>query len=225
MPAYRSAAEAEIRDAVVERLRLLRPGARIIHEINAFGFGNRIDVLAVDRAEIIAVEVKSEKDKIDRLPKQIEAMRGVAHHVIAALHEKFLVPSKWETKTPCVVAPKEARGATVWAFPEAGADAGRTFGCARWEEPKPAIQAALPWTAIDILWRDELFVACRDLGVSVPIRATMPFMKRALIWNVSGGDLTKAICGALRRRECVEADPPMTPTPQGGQPVNSGDRG
>ena len=34
MPAYRSSAEAEVRDAVVARLREIRPDARIMHEIN-----------------------------------------------------------------------------------------------------------------------------------------------------------------------------------------------
>lgn len=67
------------------------PKARIIHEVNAASFGNRIDVLAVDHAEVVAVEIKSEKDKPDRLPAQLTAMMGVAHHVIVALQEKFLV--------------------------------------------------------------------------------------------------------------------------------------
>lgn len=71
MPAYRSEAEREVREAVVARLRLIRPDARIINEINASAFGNRIDVMAVSRTEIISVEIKSKKDKLSRLPKQI----------------------------------------------------------------------------------------------------------------------------------------------------------
>ncbi|WP_292173967.1 hypothetical protein [Mesorhizobium sp.] len=85
MPAYRSSAEADIRDAAVAKIRQRRPNARIIHEINVSSHGpNRIDVLAVDRAEIIACEVKSAKDKLDRLPAQVASMFGAAHHVIAA---------------------------------------------------------------------------------------------------------------------------------------------
>ncbi|WP_278118673.1 hypothetical protein [Mesorhizobium sp. WSM4887] len=83
MPAYRSSAEAEIRDAAVARLRQRRPNARIIHEINVSSNGpNRIDVLAVDRAEIIACEVKSAKDKLDRLPAQLTSSvrRGPSRH-------------------------------------------------------------------------------------------------------------------------------------------------
>lgn len=76
---------------MVKRLQVMMPKARIIHEVNAASFGNRIDVLAVDHAEVVAVEIKSKKDKPNRLPAQLTAMMGVAHHVIVALQEKFLV--------------------------------------------------------------------------------------------------------------------------------------
>lgn len=207
MPAYRSAAEAEIRDAVVARIRDHRPEARIIHEINCAGQGtNRIDLIAVDRAEIIAVEIKSAKDKIDRLPAQIKAMKGAAHHVVAALHEKFLVPARWATEGR-VEAPPEAKGATVWAYPEAGAEAGRTYGCAAWEQPRPAIQAVLPFDAMHMLWRDELLRLCRALSVPLGKRPTMDLMARALRWQCTGSDLTRGVCAMLRARRCVEADP------------------
>lgn len=210
MPAYRSADEAEIRGAVVERLRLLRPGHRIIHEIqNACQGPNRIDLIAVGPAEIIAAEIKSKKDKIDRLPAQITAMRGMAHHVIAAIHEKFLISPAYknagaDSKGP----PKEARGATVWAYPEAGAEAGRTWGCAAWEEPRQAVTQCLPWTALDMLWAGELRTLCDELGIAATSRSTRPQMMAALRWRAPGGDLTKGICAALRQRVCIEAAPP-----------------
>src|SRR6056297_3623333 len=90
MPAARSEAEAEIRDAVVAKLRRTRPDARIIHEINMAGGTNRADVMAVSPAEIITVEIKSEKDKLDRLPDQIATMRKCSHITVAALHRKFM---------------------------------------------------------------------------------------------------------------------------------------
>lgn len=206
MPAYRSSAEAEIRDAVVARIRQLRPGARIIHEINCGGQGtNRIDLIAVEPAEIIAVEIKSVKDKIDRLPAQIRAMRGVAHHVIAALHEKFLIPAKWAEGR--VEAPPEAKGATVWAYPEAGAEVGRTYGCAAWEHPRPAVQSVLPHDAIFMLWRDELHALCNALRIPVGRRATMSTMVQHLRWSCPGRELTRGCCTMLRARRCIEADP------------------
>lgn len=210
MPAYRSADEAEIRDAVVQRLRSLRPSHRIIHEIqNACQGPNRIDLIAVGPAEIIAVEIKSKKDKIDRLPAQVAAMKGMAHHVIAALHEKFLVSPPYKNgPADMKVSPKEARGATVWAYPEAGAEAGRSFGCARWEDPRATVTQCLPWTALDMLWAGELRTLCGELGIPATSRSTRPQMMAALRWRAPGGDLTKGICAALRQRVCIEADPP-----------------
>ncbi|MBN7760302.1 NERD domain-containing protein [Nitratireductor aquibiodomus] len=207
MPAYRSAAEAEIREAVVSKIRMERPGYRIIHEINARDFGNRIDVLAVGPAEIIAVEIKSEKDKLDRLPAQIAAMRGAAHHTIAAIHEKFLVPAPWAKGYKAVQAPKEAKGATIWAYPEAGAEAGRTYGCAAWDFPRQAVTAMLPADAIHMLWRAELHELCNRLHVSLGKRPNMAQMVNALRWNCTGSELTKGICTMLRARKCIEADP------------------
>lgn len=191
MPAYRSDAEAELRQAVVARLRQIRPTARIMHEVNACGFGNRIDVLAVDRAEIIAVEIKSERDKLDRLKDQVKAMRGCAHHVIAAVHEKFTLN-----------AVKDATGwnAAHWFYP---ADT------KYWAEPRLAVSLPLPSGALDMLWRDELLEMCGHFGVCVPKRPTMGAMLPALRWGLTGRQLTLGICAALRARTCIEADEPI----------------
>jgi len=218
MPAYRSSAEAEIRDPVVDRLRKMRPNARIIHEICASHGGCRMDVIAVDRAEIIAVEIKSKKDKLARLPDQITAMRGAAHHVIAALHEKFLPEQKTsefameyerDGEFYRLREPQEARHAQLWRFPEPEKVGQRFSPCGMWKEPSLTIQVPLPPRAIDILWRDELYELCGELSVPVPKRATMKQMLTALRWSASGRDLTLGICRSLRRRKCVEADPPI----------------
>lgn len=190
MPAYRSEAEAEIRTAVVERLRVIRPEARIMHEVNASSFGNRIDVLAVDRAEIIAVEIKSERDKLDRLPAQLKAMKGCATHVIAAVHRKFVTNPK----------PQELPW-DAWVFPE-----GQTF-YDKWREPKPSVTTPLPGGALDMLWAEELREMCRRYGLPTSSRATMAHSLALLRWNLTGRDLTLGICAALRARKCIEADP------------------
>lgn len=191
MPAYRSEAEGEIRTAVVARLRQVRPNARIMHEVNASSFGNRIDVLAVDRAEIIAVEIKSERDKLDRLKDQISAMKGCAHHVIAAVHEKFELGEV-----------RKAMGwhHQAWFYP---ADT------AYWPEPRLVPTIPLPSKALDMLWREELLEMCGRYSVCVPKRPTMGQMLPALRWSLTGRDLTLGICAALRSRVCIEADPPI----------------
>lgn len=218
MPAYRSSAEAEVRDAVVAHLRANRPWARIMHEVNASYYGNRIDVLAVSPAEIIAVEVKSAKDKLDRLPAQIAAMRGVAHHVGVALHERFLV----ERESNRYAATHERDGAffrmslpeaadgmglTTWVFPAVRRGIDQYDGLYPWRMPDPATQETLPASAIGMLWREELARVCAGCGIEVRARTTMPQMIRALRWQATGGEVTRGICRELRRRACIEADP------------------
>lgn len=205
MPAYRSDAEAEIRGPVVSRLREIIPGCRIIHEINAASFGNRIDVLAVGVDRVAAVEIKSEKDKIDRLPVQLGAMYGVAHHIFAALHEKFLHDIRGDAHPP-----DEARLAVTWVYPirerPGHIDCGAVWHDRdRWSKRF----SCLPSGAIGMLWREELHEICRNIGMRGVAKLTMEEAQDAIRWRMNGQQITRAICAALRRRECVEADPPM----------------
>jgi len=203
MPAYRSADEAEIRDEVVKHLRELIPGCRIIHEVNASSFGNRIDVLAVGRVDMAAVEIKSKKDKLDRLPDQIKAMRRVSNRVYAALHEKFLTELRGEFYPPT-----EADGATVWVYPKAERK-GHVDCRAQW---RPWYcwghkRACLPHYALGMLWRDELQAICAGLGMTGTKRMNMDEAADHIQWRMTGEQITRAICDTLRARKCVEADP------------------
>jgi hypothetical protein len=218
MPAYRSQDEADIREAVVARLRLTRPQSRIIHEINTTDFGNRIDVLAVGPSEIIAVEIKSKKDKLTRLPAQLIAMRGAAHISIAAIHEKFLVerttnPGAAHRQEAGVFYrgdhPAECDGAPTWVFPERRRVIGEGWHDQdeRWTLPAERLEQSLPAQAIHMLWREEVFGLCSRFGIAASRRTTMPQMIAALRWHCSGAELTKGICSMLRTRQCCEADP------------------
>jgi len=208
MPAYRSEAEAEIRGPVVEHLRQMIPNCRIIHEINACGFGNRIDVLAVGLSEIAAVEIKSEKDKLDRLPDQIKAMQGVAHRVYAAIHEKFLTQSHHSDD---VYPPEQASRAIVWVYPKAerkGHVECRTdWKVCGWNDRR---KSCLPDAAIHILWREELQAICRALGVPRAGSLVMEDAIDAIRWQMTGEQITREICRALRARQCPEADAPIS---------------
>ena len=218
MPAYRSDAEAKIRTAIVDRLRQMRPDARIIHEINVSTYGpNRIDVMAVSPDTIIAVEIKSEKDKLDRLPAQMLAMKGCAHHAIAAIHETFLV----ERETNAGAAQYERDGKhymlalpdvvghdIAWVFPEAPRALDSDYDWLfPWRMPQRLVGVTLPHCSLDLLWRDELAWLCARLRIAAGRRSTMSEMVTALRWHCNGQELTGGICAALRMRRCVEADP------------------
>lgn len=224
MPAYRSSAEAEIRDAVVARLRMIRPKARIMHEVNCSLWGpNRIDVLAVSPAEIISVEIKSERDKLDRLPAQIASMLTMSHHVIAALHEKFLVEGKKPTNKWAAhyerdgvfwrkELPPEAAKATPWVYPERRrAIMGVHQGfddLASWRQPDQAIQKP-NIGSVDMLRADEMRTFCKIMGVPAGRRATLANTIPLIKWACTGEQITKGVCAVLRARECPEADPPI----------------
>lgn len=206
MPAYRSNAEAEIRGAVVAYLRRIRPRARIIHEINASSFGNRIDVLAVDVENIIAVEIKSEKDKLDRLKAQVEAMEGVSHAAVVALHDRFLTQVRGSAFPP-----SEAGNAAVWVYPRQDRP-GHVMCGKDWRLGYSFTRerSCLPPTAINLLWRSELHAICRQLGLPGIARMDMATAIDEIRWRMTGAEITRAICAALRQRQgCAEADAPI----------------
>lgn len=205
MPAYRSSAEADIREPVVAKLRALIPGCRIIHEINAASYGNRIDVLAVGDDTLAAVEIKSAKDKIDRLPAQIAAMANVSNLVFAALHEKFLY-----TMHGGFYPPSEANGAIVWAWPVADRKGHVHCGTDwqdrdRWKKPLQC----LPIGALSMLWREEVQQVCRGFGIKAAGQLTMEQARDHIMWRMTGAEITRMICAMLRQRECVEGDQPV----------------
>ena len=216
MPAYRSDDEKEIRDAVVELLRRKRAGSRIIHEINTCEFGNRMDLIAVDNEEIIAVEIKSKKDKLDRLRDQISGMRGCSNLVISALHKKFFreVPAnkhyydqKQDDGYINFKPPVEAKNSFVLGYPIR--ESSRIHSHFQWDIEYILGQQTLPFDAIHMLWRDELANLCSELKFSVHRRATKPEMCKKIRWLANGKELTRGICSALRARDCIEADPPV----------------
>lgn len=211
MPAYRSPVEAEIRDPVVARLRELMPAARIIHEIQSACQGpTRIDVLAVTPDRIAAVEIKSSRDKLDRLPAQLEAMQRCAHHPIVALHAKHFEVTETPRAGTWVSAPKAAGYGVVWGFDLPQARGAEQYQRHEIHDRFAKWRACPPAGAVDMLWRDELraIVARRDLS-SRTSKLTIPELIDLLCWNLTGADVTREVCAALRARRCPEADPEM----------------
>lgn len=210
MPAHRSEDEQAIREAVVAKLRQCRPGARIIHEINLCGGTVRCDVMAVDVAEIITAEIKSKRDKLDRLPAQMDAMRRSSHTAIAALDRKFMPPLETLSRPlPEGVGHHDL----LWWWPKPQDMAEAMHPALPWREPdlRDSLHKPLPSDAIHLLHAGELEAMCGDLQILVAgRRPTMVQRIGALRWGATGREITMGICKALRAREwAAEADPPI----------------
>lgn len=218
-----SSDEREIRDAVVARLRELLPSARIVHELNIAGQGsNRIDVAAVTRNAIVAAEIKSKKDKLDRLDTQWPAFLKVSDYLIVAAHEKHFVRhrDKWERED----SPGElrlnhvlflnswSRRKYVWPYPRPAEERGAwTF------DPIRDIQMRFPLNAgdmLNMLWADELSAECSRHRVAAGARPTRFTMIRQMASMMTGREVREAVCRQLRQRSFAEADEPIRDDPR-----------
>lgn len=83
-----SEAEARLRAKVDAALRAEFPEARIFHEF--YIGGCRLDLVAVGEDRMIVAEVKSERDTLERAPKQLEVSLPVAAEVWLCVHDRHL---------------------------------------------------------------------------------------------------------------------------------------
>ena len=187
-----SESERQIRACVVQRLRELAPEARIVHELNVMHGQNRVDVAAIERERILAVEIKSEKDNVARLKDQIRSYTQVFRHVTIASHEKHIDDIK-RMNLPITKV-------QLWGYP---GDLSKWTPPLSWEPPR---SSAL---LLALLWRDELAEECVLRGVAVRKRANRNDMITALAWELTGRDVYRSVCRQLRKRVFAEADPPI----------------
>lgn len=196
MNPFVSASETAIRDAVVARLRQLYPTARIIHELTVGNGANRVDVAAVTDDTLVLVEIKSERDKLKRLPDQIRAFAPVCHHLIIAAHERWCSGSKY----PNCDAERIIRfnnAGHLWRYPSD----------VPWQRPWVS---SIPWhhRMLKLLWTEELRDVGTDHGLAHVARYSGVELANVLAKSMTGAQIELAVCHALRRRQFAEADPP-----------------
>lgn len=192
-----SAEERAMRDAIIPRLRLLCPGARIIHELVAGDC--RADLAAVETDRVTLVEIKSRKDTLERLKRQMEAFKMHGHRVV------LLIDQKWISRGDSL---REAAGrASIWRYPEPTNLGLYTPG--EWRmffdaQPQPRASCLL-----QLLWRSELIEECERRGIASGRRDTMNDMIRDMVWLMTGREIAEAVCRQLRKRRFPEADAPI----------------
>lgn len=204
-----SAAETEVRDAAVAFFHAETPGARVIHELNVGGC--RADLAVVEPSRLILVEIKSSRDTLGRLARQVKHFTAAAHATIV------IADAKWWTTMPggdgkTYLNPVAALrdGASyhpardLWHYPRVKQE----YGAYEWRLPKPSLRQPHAQMLLEILWKEELLHAARDAGVSTKTRWPMADIIDAMVWNMTGEQIARAACAALRRRHFAEADPP-----------------
>ncbi len=210
----RSSAEVEIRDAVVMRFREIWPNARIIHEMNVEHGSSRADVVAVQPDRLWICEIKSEKDKLDRLVDQLRDYGPSCHGIIIAAHERWtktggyephprLPGAMIEVPSPLRAVIKDLGAYTVWSHPEPPSATGR-----QWFKP---YQDCIPHyhRMLRLLWSDELRAVANQHRVVCTQRTPANLLSRDLARLLSGKEIERAVCRMLRIRQFAEADPPI----------------
>lgn len=215
----RSTEETTMRSLVVLELRKRWPSARIIHELPLRYSHRRIDLAAVTREEIVAVEIKSSRDTTERLESQLRGFALVSTSIIVAL------APKWNARLP--YAEREIKGRITYVeqftpaqeiirkFGEAGvrtwtvdAVLGTVTPDGDWRRP------ARPWPArmLDMLHVVELTeIAARHHCLAATRRTTHEQLVSACNDSLTGRETLRAVCRALRARDAFarESDPPI----------------
>lgn len=217
---YRSEEEGAMRCIVAAKLRDEYPGARIIHELPLRYSTNSIDMAAVTDSAIVAVEIKSSRDKLDRLERQLRAFAPICHRLIVALAPKWneKLPAiearekyGFSYRTPLTEAQRIIAGVSesfieTWTVCASSSSVERTDGGYSRNEH--------PWAfrALYILHVAELKQILVKRCISSGGRYTHDVMVHAICAQLPGLDVMRAVCAALRTRAAFDqaSDPPIS---------------
>lgn len=183
MPATTSR-DRDLRAALVSQIRAsARPG-RILHEVWIPRTHERIDVAEVN-GHLTGYELKSARDTLARLPRQISAFSRV-------FEELSVVCDRRHTEAVSELTP--AWCGILESRTEAGANA---LAWVRASRPNPAIDQELQ---IRLLWRDEMSPAVERLGID-PRSLTCGEMRQLLVRELNANAFSNLIRQQLRRRD------------------------
>jgi hypothetical protein len=203
-----SAAEERLRALACATLRKRLPQARICHEINTAGNGSvRLDLAAVDPEHLVLVEIKSERDTLKRLDAQLAAAHAVADEVwlvVTIKHAEALQKMRRGAQTrEQLVAQRDLRAQlyVTKVLIENTAGELQDFqgfygtGKTRW----------CPRARFAMMWAEEMRAALRPWGMN----GSMTPMTEFAVLHMTGTEIRKAQCAALRSRPFARADEPI----------------
>lgn len=183
-----SAAEKRIRDKCEAALRAQFPDARIIHELVVKQGSCRLDLAAVTPSRMVFIEIKSERDVLNRLEKQAKEARAVADLFRIVVAEKHLA---------------KAREAFGWSGIVEEDDFAREIGTHWARQQFMGTPCSAP-ARLQMLWSNEL----RIVAQCHPKANRTECILRASEY-LTGSEVRQRVCAALRARHFPRADPPI----------------
>lgn len=200
-----SEAEERIRVKAEAHLRAMYPGARIIHELKLNDGATRIDMAAVMPNRIAVAEIKSERDVLDRLGRQItDALKVTAnvHVYVSGKHAETLRETPKDYYSEDCLRQVLWR-VSVWSETDDGFDVvQRNYDHLRAE------LSHMPDTRqlLALLWAEELKTMLGRHNLSYGRRATMQFTKKLALEHMTGAQIRAGVCQALMGRPFARAD-------------------
>jgi len=209
----RSSAETEIRDTLVTWLRQQFPAARIIHEMNVDNGQNRVDVAAVLPRTILAFEIKSERDNLKLLDRQMRAFADCTHKAVLVAHRKWFDDTPYDNGRPRLRFSHDSDYRwPVWCYPAAGASQD-PYGLYSWRisyDDVYTLRQPAPLRMINLLWRDEVLALLEKHSVpGAKTKMNAKALHFLAAWHLTGEQICQGVCSALRAREFAEADAPI----------------
>lgn len=181
--------EAAVRDALRARVVAETAGAKeAVDEFWVPRSHERADLAVIGRW-MDGFEIKTERDTLRRLPRQVEAYNRVFDRCTAVVAERHsdrvgeMVPEAWGITTVHV------NGAI-------------TFTSLRRPRTNPDVD---PETLIRLLWREEVAFALRSLGSEVDPRASRNSLWEALLRVTTLAELRRHVRRALITRDPARA--------------------
>jgi len=195
-----SAEELAMRGAVEAWGRVRWPGCRVMHELQVGGC--RIDLAFVTETNIAGVEIKSSRDTLKRLDRQIEHYTAGLPEVWLAFAPKWLPHIRDHNRLP-------------WSVGKVMVDHTVLLEEIPWQEwSKHAYPAKrdMVFTSplLYLLLKTELLKLATHRGVSHKSKITCTQLIERLARSLTGDEIVTGVCALLRQRyNNWQADAPM----------------
>jgi hypothetical protein len=190
----RSPEELAMRAALIPWGRARWPGARVLEELSIGGC--RVDLAFVQSAHIAIVEIKSSRDTLERLPRQLEDFIGSVPEVWIATAAKWIGPLHDTEHQGHVKLP--------WGVGHVVVEAGQvqeSIRYAHWEMPHSAdVDALLTVPLLHLCHRAELMAIATAKGLPYRPRDPRRTLLRLLARGLTGDEIVTGACEQLRAR-------------------------